>query len=127
MAKTKTIPQLTKKAQEVFNRFIRERDKNLGCISCGGSVDHAGHYFSAGQHSALRFHEDNVHGQCVGCNNFKHGNLAHYRINLTNRIGEHRVKRLEVEMINARVKKWSRTELLEIIEKYEQDKSSKYK
>ena len=80
MAKTKTIPQLTKKAQEVFNKWIRERDKDLGCISCGGSVDHAGHYFSVGQHSALRFHEDNVHGQCIGCNNFKHGNLAHYKI-----------------------------------------------
>jgi len=49
---------------------------------------------------------------------FKHGNQAMYRIGLVDRIGEKAVKELEYEAVNNRVKKWSRLELNEIIEKY---------
>ncbi len=49
---------------------------------------------------------------------FKHGNQAMYRIGLVDRIGEKAVKELEYEAVNNRVKKWSRLELNELIEKY---------
>ncbi len=115
MKKPTPLPKLLKKAQEVFNAWIRERDRDAGCISCGGRVDHAGHYFAQGSHSALRFDERNVNGQCVGCNTYKHGNLIYYRHGLVAKIGEAAVEELEKEAISKPVKKWSREELEWII------------
>lgn len=113
-----TAAKLKTKAQKVFNAWIRERDKDKGCISCGGSVDHAGHYFSVGQYSGLRFDETNVHGQCVGCNCFKHGNLIEYGMGIVNRYGT----TYHIELLNksksGKLKKWARGELEEIINKY---------
>ena len=114
-----SIPRLTAKAQQIFNRYIRTRDEGLPCISCGSNNgNQAGHYFSVKGFSALRFNEWNIQLQCAGCNLFKHGNQAMYRIGLVERIGEKAVNELEYEAVNNRVKKWSRTELNELIEKY---------
>ena len=112
-----TLPKLKKKAQDKFNAWIRNRDRDKGCISCGVSIDHAGHYFSAGHYSALAMDEMNVHAQCIRCNNFLHGNLIKYRMGLISRYGEDYVIELESKSVNA-VKKWSRQELEEIILKY---------
>lgn len=75
--------------QKVFNTYIRKRDKDKPCISCGkpltGKYD-AGHFFPTTK-QALRFDEDNVHGQCVQCNQHKHGNIANYANFLPKRIG----------------------------------------
>ena len=111
-----TLPKLTAKAQQVFNAWIRERDKDKGCISCGGEVHHAGHYLSAGHHGHLRFNEMNVSGQCLRCNNFLHGNLINYRQGLVKRIGESKV--LLLESMAHQTKKWSRFELEIIIKEY---------
>jgi len=73
-----------------FNTFIRFRDKDKGCISCGIALDRkfdAGHYYSVGHYPALRFDENNVHGQCVSCNQWMHGNLIMYAEKLPKRIG----------------------------------------
>ena len=117
MRKTITLPQLKAKAQTTFNKFIRERDRDLGCISCGGKIDHAGHYFSSGHYSALTFDEDNVHGQCLKCNNFLHGNLINYRMGLVERYGDKFVIKLENKSKN-KLYKYSREELQDIINKY---------
>jgi hypothetical protein len=95
--KKKTKAELIKKTQKVFNEFIRLRDKDLPCISCGKHrpMYHAGHYRSTGSHPELRFNEDNCHKQCPHCNLFKSGNLIDYRINLIKKIGEPRVEVLE--------------------------------
>ncbi len=89
-----------REAQSAFNRFIRERDKDLPCVSCGrfhtGSYD-AGHYRSVGAMPALRFSEMNVHKQCVPCNQHKGGNIIEYRINLIKRIGQFWVDWLETD------------------------------
>lgn len=113
----KPLPKMLKKAQEVFNKWIRERDKDKGCISCGSEVDHAGHYYSQGHHSGLRFNEINTNGQCLRCNNFLHGNLINYRKGLVKRYGEAKVMLLENNNVN-KVKKWSRFELEAIIQEY---------
>ena len=88
-----------KKAQESFNAYIRERDKDLPCISCGHSHNKltAGHYKTVGAGgNALRFNEDNCHGQCWwNCNRNKSGNIIEYRIELIRRIGKKRVEVLE--------------------------------
>jgi hypothetical protein len=116
-----TIPRLTAKAQQIFNRYIRTRDEGLPCISCGSNNgNQAGHYFSVKGFSALRFNEFNVHLQCPACNMYKYGNLAMYRIGLVDRIGHKAILELENEAINKRIKKWDRTELNDIIQKYQQ-------
>ena len=111
------LPKLKKKAQDIFNKWIRNRDKEERCISCGGPVEQAGHYFSSGHYSALTFNEMNVNGQCIRCNCFIHGNLIHYRMGLVQKYGDKKVKQLEKEA-EVRTYKWSRTELEEIIQKY---------
>lgn len=100
LAKLKTRTNWLKEAQAAFNAFIRERDKDLPCISCGrfhqGSWD-AGHYRSVGAQPALRFDENNCHKQCVPCNQHKAGNIVEYRIRLVQKIGPEAVALLEIE------------------------------
>lgn len=114
----KPISRLLAETQRVFNSWIRERDKNLPCISCGryhqGSWD-AGHYMTTGARSELRFDEANVHRQCVPCNQHLSGNLIAYRIGLIARIGEAEVRRLEGATAPH---KWTRDEIAEIKKKY---------
>ena len=89
--KAKTLSDYRRELQQVFNKFIRERDKDKPCISCNrklGAKFDAGHYLSVGSYPNLRFDEDNVHGQCVECNQHKHGNLIEYGERLLDRIGE---------------------------------------
>lgn len=85
-----TVQDYVKMAQQVFNSFIRKRDSGKHCISCDskliGKFD-AGHYFNANNHWAVRFDENNVHGQCVQCNQHKHGNLIEYGVRLEKLIG----------------------------------------
>lgn len=111
------LPKLLAKAQKIFNRWIVERDRDKGCISCNGPVNQAGHYFSQGQHSALRFNEMNVNGQESSCNLYKHGNLIKYRQGLIQRYGEDKVLMLE-DAARKPFKKWSRFELEAIIQQY---------
>ena len=117
------IQPLLKKAQKVFNEYIRLRDiKKYGtCISCGnklkpGNID-AGHYYPAGHHFNIRYNPDNCAAQCSRpCNKDLHGNLPNYRVNLVKRIGEDRVK--ELDRIAHVTRKFTRKELQEIIHKY---------
>lgn len=94
----KSISQWRRELQQVFNKYIRERDKGKGCISCGtklqGKYD-AGHFYSVGSYPNLRFHELNCHGQCVHCNQHKHGNLLEYQIGILKRIGKHQLEQLQ--------------------------------
>lgn len=118
MAKKLTpLPKLLQKAQTVFNAWIRNRDKDRGCISCGGPVEQAGHYFSQGHHSALRYSEENCHGQCKKCNLFLHGNLIRYGEGIVSRYGTTYHITLLKQSKNA-VKKWTREDLESIIQKY---------
>jgi hypothetical protein len=95
---TKTKGQHTKDAQIAFNAFIRERDRDLPCVSCGRHHQgqyHAGHYRTTAAAPELRFEPLNVWKQCAPCNNHKSGNLIEYRIELVKRIGVARVEWLE--------------------------------
>lgn len=98
LAKLKRKADWLREAQAAFNAFIRLRDAALPCISCGrfhdGKYD-AGHYRSVGAMPALRFHELNVHKQCVPCNQHKGGNIVEYRLGLIARIGVEAVEMLE--------------------------------
>lgn len=111
MLQKKSLPTLKKELETVFNTFIRLRDTEISqgkkfftCISCGLPKElsemHAGHYWPAGGHEAVRFDEDNVHGQCIHCNFFKHGAEKGYRPRLIKKIGQKAFDVLEMRAHN---------------------------
>lgn len=101
----KTRSDWIKEVQIVFNKFIRLRDFDLGCISCGasfissdvGGAYDAGHYLSRGAKPHLRFVEHNVAGQCKRCNRYLSGNVPNFRSGLIGRIGHVAVEALEAD------------------------------
>jgi hypothetical protein len=110
-----TLSDYLKIAQQVFNKYIRVRDEGLNCISCNlpPKKKNAGHYYSQGGHSAVRFNEDNCHLQCEHCNTFLSGNLLNYQIGIEKRIGGERLIELQTKAHD--IKKWTKEELKEII------------
>lgn len=118
-----TVQDIVKAAQIVFNKYIRERDKGLNCISCDkpirkGNVD-AGHMWSAGGHSNLRFNEFNVNAQCSRpCNKDKSGDINNYRLGFIKRYGEDKLS--ELDSIAHIERKFTKDELKEIIKKYKE-------
>jgi hypothetical protein len=118
-----TLPRLTEKAQKVFNAYIRQRDSKDGyftCISCFKTLPvesmNAGHYVPVKGGSFLRFHEDNVNGECQRCNGFDEFHLVGYRKHLLLKIGKKRVEWLENN--RTKVHKWDRADLEDIITLY---------
>lgn len=121
-----TISSLKRQARYWFQRWIRYRDLGNKCI-CEGCQNilsdlkgfDAGHYHKAELYSNVLFNEDNVHGQCKGCNGFKDGNIIEYRKGLLEKIGEERLTSLEEKALyNRGPYKWDRQELIDIKEKY---------
>ncbi len=87
-----------KECQKWFNKFIRLRDSQEPCISCGRHHQgqyHAGHYKTVGAAPELRFEELNCHKQCAPCNNHLSGNIVNYRLSLIKKIGLDKVEWLE--------------------------------
>lgn len=108
--------------KRVFHTFIKLRDKDDGCISCGTKENvqfAAGHYWTVGSAPALRFHEDNVHKQCnMNCNKSKSGNIVNYRPALIKKIGIERFEALEAQ--KGIPKHYTVDELKELITLYKQ-------
>ena len=122
------LPKLLKKAEEVFNAWVRERALDgdyFTCINCGVTKHktelNAGHLHPVKRSSFLRFHPDNVWGECRGCNAYD-DNKIKYQINLIEKIGYERVKWLKDNYRNE--KRWTRSELDEIIAKYQPRRSA---
>ena len=118
---TKTYTQRLNEARKVFQKWIRERDKNLPCISCGTTSTNlwdAGHYLKAELYSGLIFNEYNVHKQCRKCNRYLGGNELNYRKGLHNKIGIDKLRSLENSKNNFRLKKYTDEELRDIKRKY---------
>jgi hypothetical protein len=115
-----TVQDYMKIAQQTFNKYIRLRDQGKNCISCGKKPkkENAGHFYSAGTHTALRFDERNVHLQCEHCNTFLSGNLLNYREKLLIKLGFEEFERLSVDAMKTR--KYTREELKEVIKVYKQ-------
>ena len=96
----KSKAQWLKEAQSAFNRWVRLRDYDEPCISCGRHHKgqyHAGHLYTVAARSDIRFHCDNVSKQCSACNNYLSGNQINYRRRLIKKIGLERVEALEVQ------------------------------
>ncbi|MCK4793827.1 MAG: recombination protein NinG [Desulfobacteraceae bacterium] len=121
--------------QPVFNKFIRFRDYDEPCISCGrydweieekltGGKWDCGHYKTIGAFGELRFEEKNAHKQCKSCNggSGKYTRKNHtvgqdYTENLIVRIGQadvdwlngpHEPKKYTIEIIKQIRKKYAK-------------------
>lgn len=118
-AALKSDGDLKKEAQKAFNAFIRARDYDQPCISCGnrnppnlpGGQWDCGHFKTVGGFPELRFVERNAYKQCKPCNagSAKYQAKAvtveaAYRANLTERFGPELVEWLDGphEMTNYR-------------------------
>ena len=114
----KPLSYFIKQAQQAFNEFIRYRDREEPCISCGRHHEgqyHAGHFRTTGANPELRFNEDNVHKQCAPCNNHLSGNLITYRPALIAKIGQ---ARFDALMGPHEMPKWKREDYIRIRDEY---------
>ena len=124
--KGKDLTWLENKLQEIVNAIVRRRDSLNGffvCIACDElkpiSQLNASHYYpkEPKQYKAVRFDLDNIHGGCIRCNKYLHGNPIPYRENLLLKIGCSRMNQLDrkAKLENF---KYTREFLIELIEKY---------
>lgn len=105
--KIKRTPELRQEAQEAANAYVRFRDRDEPCISCGrrdlsdpltGGAWDCGHYRSVGSAPHLRFDVvRNMAKQCKHCNRDLGGNHVGFRRGLIERIGVEAVEALEAD------------------------------
>lgn len=128
MAKGSELTRLKNRCIEECHLYIRNRDAGNPCISCGKYTTlQAGHFYSGGHYSALRFDEDNIHGQCLRCNYYLSGNLNNYRINLEKKIGAEKLAKLDLKADiykRNRTFKWDKFTLLDTIKYYKEKNKS---
>ena len=114
--KLPSIRKLVLKADQVFARFIRERDGNK-CVLCGSTNNPTcGHLIKRGK-KPTRYSEMNCNCLCMGCNykdNFEHD---HYVMWFIKQYGVEKYEML-IEL-SKEFHKWTREELLEIISMYD--------
>ncbi len=117
----KTLSDFEKEAKVVFQKWVRMRDADLPCISCENKSNRydGGHYYPAGIYSGTIFNELNCNKQCsFNCNKMLHGNIQAYRVGLIKKYGKEAVEDLDTMAIITKSKKYTKSELIEIKEKY---------
>jgi hypothetical protein len=118
MAKKPSRKTIITKLDSIFSQYIRLRySKNeiSECVTCG-KQDHwkklqAGHFVSR-KHYATRWDEDNVQVQCSGCNVFRYGEQYLFSKYLGVDLSE------ELLMKSRKIQKFTDSELLDMIELY---------
>lgn len=78
-----------KKADRYFSEYIRLRDKDAPCITCGSYVSDAdcGHFLSR-RFQSTRYDEKNANKQCAKCNRFEYGNQWEHGLAIDKKFGE---------------------------------------
>jgi hypothetical protein len=116
-------PNYVADMDKVFQFYIRLRDAMPGgmtrCISCNNVKPfdqmQAGHFHSR-KHFMTRWHEDNVHSECIYDNCYNGDHLHDYEIHLKKKIGMTRYNVLEI--IYKQPKKWTHFEITMMIKHY---------
>ena len=120
-----TFSALEKKLDKEFSYYIRRKDADEGgsvqCVTCGGlfywkEVD-CGHFIKR-QHRATRWHEFNCAPQCRRDNHFMGGRQDDYSRYIIKTYGQETFEKLM--QLKYQTKKHSRTEIEEMIEKYQE-------
>lgn len=120
--KRQGVASLKKKADKFFSLYVRYRDSDqdglVQCITCSVRKPvkemQAGHFVSRTK-GVLRYDEQNVNGQCVGCNMFKQGEQFIYGKNIDKKYGDGTAEALMARRFESH--KFTVPELEEIIEK----------
>lgn len=113
--KLKTLGQYEAEAKKSFQKWIRLRDKNQNCISCGindTELFDGGHYKKAEIYSGVIFDQNNCHKQCRKCNRFLNGNELMYRQGLIKRYGIEYADAIELKANETRNYKYTKEELI---------------
>jgi hypothetical protein len=118
MSKKPSRKTIITKLDSIFSQYIRLRySKNeiATCVTCG-KQDHwkkmqNGHFISR-KHYATRFDEDNCQVQCSGCNVFRYGEQYLFSKYLGADLSE------ELLIKSRKIQKFSDSELLDMIELY---------
>ena len=119
--KKQTYVRKVNKVKVIFQAWIRNRDKNEPCISCGAITAigfDGGHFYKAENYSGLIFDERNCYKQCQKCNRFLQGNTLEFANNLRLKYGIEFMEKLRLDAYMTKVKTWSDDELKEIKKKY---------
>ena len=119
--KLKTLGKFESEAKTEFQKYIRKRDAEFPCISCGtvtADLWDGGHFKKAEIYSGVIFDEMNCHKQCRKCNRFLGGNELNFREGLIARYGEDYVLQIEQKAVHTRNYKFTKDELKELREKY---------
>lgn len=97
------LPKLEKKLWDLFSKFIRMRDASqlngyCPCMTCGMSFFwkymEAGHFIPRAK-KEIKFNEQNVNAQCVGCNHTEDGRYDAYAKALDKKYGPGTAAKLE--------------------------------
>lgn len=115
-----SVAKLKKKADAAYSTYVRLRDADdrgmVTCITCPTTRFYkqmqAGHFVSR-RVNQLRFFEENVNGQCDGCNRWKHGEQYAYSKALDLKYGDGTADRLWGQRFSTH--KFTKEELEEII------------
>lgn len=105
LATVRGFSHWAKVTQTVVNKYVRLRDIDKPCISCG-KYDHdlketprgkwdAGHYKTVGARSQLRFNTKNINKQCVRCNGYQGGDISGQKTGIVKRFGQARLDWLD--------------------------------
>ena len=113
--KLKTLTDYENEAKKEFQKYIRKRDENLPCVSCGTfqtDIWDGGHFKKAELYSGVIFDEMNCHRQCRKCNRFLGGNELNYREGLVKRYGIDYVLEIEERSLRLKRHKYSKEDLI---------------
>lgn len=113
--------ELLQMAKAVIAVYVKERDKDAGCISCGTNKGEfeAGHYFAAGVFTGVMLDEININKQCKICNCFMESNAVEYYMGMAAKYGAEAVKDLEDRANATKLYKWGKSELIEFVIMYQ--------
>ena len=114
-----SFSELMKQADVVFAKWIKRGRPFVQCYTCEAAVRVAvadvGHYIDR-RHYPTRYNEQNIRCQCQNCNRLLDGNKEIFRERLIAELGESAVIQLEASRHS--LMKFSKNDLLEIINKY---------
>jgi hypothetical protein len=87
-------------AQKLVNRYARLRDfkeNGLRCVTCSSTTGKrdGGHFLPTSGYSAIRYNTNQIHQQCVNCNQYNGGRPKEYRVFMIKKYGLEYVENLE--------------------------------
>lgn len=119
MSKPK-LSTVKKRLWKVVSRYIRTKYADhrgmITCVTCGTvkpfAEMQAGHFIPKKRGNSIYFVEENIHPQCVRCNNYESGNLVEYTRYMIDMYGIEKVD--ELRALSNTTVKFTVTDLLDM-------------